>query len=118
VTVDESWVHYFQPETKRAREEWRHSNSPKPDKFLSQPSLGKVMLTLFWESKGPSLEHYINKGTTITSSSYCDLLVNHLKPEIPSNCHGLLTTSVLLLHDNFRANTAHATAAKIQVPQS
>jgi len=117
VTVDESTTHYFQPETKRASKEWRHSNSPNPTNFLPNVLLGKLMLTLFWDSKGPSLERYMNKGTTITISSYCDLLVNHLKPAIPSNCHELLTTSVLLLHDSFRPHTANATAAKIQGPQ-
>jgi hypothetical protein len=35
VTADESWVYHFQPETKRASKEWRHSNSPKPNKFLA-----------------------------------------------------------------------------------
>ena len=114
MNVDERLAHYFQPETKRARREWRHSNSPKRNKFLAQTLLGKVMLTLFWDSKGLCLEHCMTKGTTITSSPYCDLLVKHLKPAFPSNCRGLLTTSVLLLHDNFRPHTAHATAAKIQ----
>jgi hypothetical protein len=30
VTGDESWVHHFQPETKKVRKEWHHSTSPKP----------------------------------------------------------------------------------------
>ena len=33
VTGDENWVHFHQPETKRASKEWRHSSSPKPKKF-------------------------------------------------------------------------------------
>ena len=51
VTGDETWVHFHQPETKRASKEWRHSSSPKPKKFRTQPSAGKVMLTLFWDKK-------------------------------------------------------------------
>jgi len=46
---DETWVHYHQPETKKASEEWRRTSSPKPKKFRTQPSVGKVMLTLFWD---------------------------------------------------------------------
>jgi histone-lysine N-methyltransferase SETMAR len=68
----------------------------------------------FWEINGPILEHYMSKGTTITRSSYCDLLVNHLKPAIRSKHRGLLTTGVLLLHDNAWPHTAHATVAKIK----
>jgi len=48
VTGDETWVHYHQLETKKASKEWRHISSPKPKKFRTQPSAGKVNLTLFW----------------------------------------------------------------------
>jgi len=30
ITGDETWVHYHQPETKKANKEWRHTSSPKP----------------------------------------------------------------------------------------
>jgi len=83
----------------------------------STTSLGKVMLTLFWGSKWPILEHYMSKGTTIISSSYCDLSMNHQKQAIRSNCRGLLTTVILQLQDNIRSKSAHATVAKIQEPQ-
>ena len=33
VTEDETWVHYYQPETEKASKEWRHTSSPKPKKF-------------------------------------------------------------------------------------
>jgi len=36
VTVDETWVHYHQSETKKASKEWRHTSSPKPKKFRAQ----------------------------------------------------------------------------------
>ena len=32
VTGDETWVHYHQPETEKARKELRHTSSPKPKK--------------------------------------------------------------------------------------
>ena len=52
---------------------------------------------------------YVSNGTTI-----CALLVNHLKPAIRSNRHGLLTTPVKLLHDNARPLTAHVTVTSIK----
>jgi len=88
VTGDETWVHFHQPETKRASKEWRHSSSPKPKKFRTEPSAGKVMLTLFWDEKGVILEHCTPRGTTVTSASYSDLLKNHLRPAIKSKRHG------------------------------
>jgi hypothetical protein len=39
------WVYHFAPETKRM--EWKHLGSPVKKKFKSQPSAGKVMLTIF-----------------------------------------------------------------------
>jgi histone-lysine N-methyltransferase SETMAR len=47
VQGDETWVHYQQPETKKASKEWCHTSSPKPKKFRTQPSAGKFMLNLF-----------------------------------------------------------------------
>jgi histone-lysine N-methyltransferase SETMAR len=84
VTGDETWVHYHQPETKKANKEWRHTSSPKPQKFRRQPSAGKVMLTVFWDARGVILEHYMPRENTVTSVTYADLLKNHLHPAIKS----------------------------------
>jgi len=83
VTGDETWVHYHKPETKKASKEWRHTFSPKPKKFCTQPYAGKVMLTLLWDERGVILEHYMPRGNTVTSAMYADLK-NHLHPTIKS----------------------------------
>jgi histone-lysine N-methyltransferase SETMAR len=110
VTGDECRVHYFQPETMRASKEWRHSSSPKPKKFRTTRSAGKLMLTIFRDYKGPILVH---AQGTINSESYCDLLQNHFQPAIRSKRHDLLSSGVLLQHDNARPHTTSATAKKI-----
>jgi hypothetical protein len=40
--------------------------------------------------------------------------VKHQKPEIWPKCQWLLTTGVLLLHDDARSHAAHATVAEIK----
>jgi len=100
VTGDETWVHYHQSETKKASKEWRHTSLPKPKKFCTQPSAGKVMLTLFWDERGVILEHSMPRGNTVIKARYADLLKNHLRPAIKSKRRGLLGTGVLLHHDN------------------
>ena len=110
VTGDETWVHFHQPETKKESKEWRHSSSPKPKKCRTEPSAGKVMLTLFCDEKGVILEHYTPRRTTVTSASYSDLK-NHLRPAIKSKRRGLLYSGVLLQHDNARPHTAHTTVS-------
>jgi len=65
VTGDETWVHYHQPEN----QEIEHGMAPytltktkkqkktTTKKIRTQPSAGKVMLTLFWDERGVFLEH-------------------------------------------------------------
>ena len=74
VTGVETWVHYFEPESKRASIEWRHLTSPSSKKFKSQQSAGKVMMTVFWDSAGVILVDYMSKEATINSDVYVDTL--------------------------------------------
>jgi len=39
VTGDETWFRYHQPETKKARKEWRHTSSPKPKNQESEQGM-------------------------------------------------------------------------------
>jgi len=114
VTGDETWVHYHEPENKKASKEWRHTSSQKPKKFRTQPSAGKFMLNLFWDERGVILEHCMPRGNTVTSATYADLLKNHLRPAIKSKQRGFLSTGVVLQHDNVRSHTALSTVAAIQ----
>jgi len=72
------------------------------------------MLTLFWNERGVILGHYMPRGNTVTSAMYADLLKNHLHPAVKSKRRGLLSTGVLLQHDNPRPHTAGSTVATIQ----
>jgi histone-lysine N-methyltransferase SETMAR len=72
------------------------------------------MLILFWDERGIILEHYMPRGNTVNSATYADLLKNHLRPAIKFVRRGLLSTGVLLQHDNARPHTARSTVATIQ----
>ena len=52
VTVDETWVHYYEPENNAQSRQWVGPGSPRPKKFKTQPSAGKVMARVFWDAKG------------------------------------------------------------------
>jgi hypothetical protein len=80
VTRYETLVYRFEPGSKQQSMHWKHPNSPMTTKFKAQPSAGKVLLTLFWDSEGPLLEHYQVKGETLNSERYCTLLTNERKP--------------------------------------
>ena len=114
ITGDETWIHHCEPESKRQSMEWKHPQSPSKKKFKSQPSTGKLMLTVFWDSQGPVLEHYQERGTTINSARYSEMLTDRLKPAIRSKRRGLLSKSVVLLHDNAHPHTAAHTAETLR----
>jgi hypothetical protein len=80
--------------------QWKHPSSPVAKKFKMQPSAGKLMLTIFWDSQGPILETYLECGTTVTSATHCDILQRGLKPAICSKRRERLSEGNLLLHNN------------------
>jgi len=51
VTIDETWLYHYDPETKQQSREWRHSGSPRPKKFRVQKSAGKVLASIFLGSR-------------------------------------------------------------------
>ena len=75
-------------------------------KFKTQASAGKVMLTIFRDVNGPILVHFQEKGQTVTSARYSDMLVNEMKPAIRSKRRRLLSKRVPLVHEKARSHTA------------
>ena len=61
VTVDETWVHYYEPEIKAQSRQWVGPGSPRPKKFKMQPSAGKVMASVFWDAKGVTMLDFLPK---------------------------------------------------------
>jgi hypothetical protein len=47
VTIDEAWEHHYEPESKAQSMTWKRQTSPVAKKFESEPSAGKIMLTIF-----------------------------------------------------------------------
>jgi hypothetical protein len=70
--VDESSVHHYQLESKRASMRWKHPihRQPKSSKFKVTPSAGKVMLTVFWDSQGILLAHFQKRRENVNYASY------------------------------------------------
>ena len=54
---------------------WRHASSPPPRKFKTQPKAGKIIATIFWDSKGVLLIDYLPDTTTMNGHYYANLLL-------------------------------------------
>ena len=72
------------------------------------------MLTVFWDSQGPVLEHYQERGTTINSARNSEMLTDRLKPAIRSKRRGLVSKGVVFLHDNAHPHIAAHTAEMLR----
>ena len=70
VTVDETWIHYYTPETKNQSKMSTGPGESAPKKAKKVPSAGKVMVTIFWDSHGIILIDYVQKGKNITGEYY------------------------------------------------
>jgi len=108
VTMDETWLYHYDPETKQQSMEWRHSGSPRPKKFRVQKSAEKFLASIFWDQDGILLTDYLPKGQTINAEYYSSLLVK-LKDILKEERRGKVTKGILFLHDNAPAHRALAT---------
>ena len=101
MTVDETWVHYYEPENKGQSRQWVGPGSPRPKKFKTQPFAGKVMATVFWDAKGIIMLDFLLKRSTITGVYYA----NQLRTAIREKLRGKLSKGVLLQQDNATFHT-------------
>lgn len=113
VTGDETWVHHYDPESKQESMQWHKKGAEHPKKFKVIPSAGKIMATVFWDSKGILLIEYMKRGDTIKAASYVTTLRN-LREAIKEKRRGKLTAGVLLLHDNAPVHTARVSKAAVR----
>lgn len=113
VTVDETWVHYYTPETKVQSKQWVSPGEKAPRKAKVIPSAGKVMATIFWDAHGILLIDYLQKGRTITGAYYVELL-DRLDAEIKRKRPHLAKKKVLFHQDNAPAHTSRVAKQKIQ----
>ena len=85
ITIDNTWIPYFKPETKIQSKEWR-----KPElKASAVPSVGKIMLTVFWDWES---ERYYN------AEYYSNLLFGRLRQALVKKNSGNLHKHPLLQH--------------------
>lgn len=114
ITGDETCVHHFELKSKCQSMEWKCWELPVKKKFKIQPSAGKVMLTIFWDSQGPVLEQYLEKGSTAT--------VHVIQWDAERQTEACKTDQMprpvferfFLLHDNSRPHTAVHTVQTFQ----
>lgn len=112
VTMDETWVHHYTPETKQQSKQWVRPGSPPPKKAKAILSANKVMASVFWDAKGIIMVDYLQRGKTINSDYYCELL-RRLREALKIKRPGMLTKKVIFHQDNARPHTSLKSMAEI-----
>ena len=108
VTMDETRLYHYGPETKQQSMECRHSGLPSPKKFRVQKFAGKVLASIFWDQDGILLIVYLLKCQTIKAEYYSSLLVK-LKGILKEKRRRNFTKGVLFLYDKTPGRRALAT---------
>ena len=111
VTMDETWLHHYDHETKEQSKEWKLRGGSRPKKFRFQKSARKVMASVFWDKEGIIMIDYLQKGKTINADYYTSLL-DQLKQKLKEKRRGKLSKGVLFLQDNASSHKAHRTMQK------
>lgn len=109
LSSNKTWVHYYEPQSKRQSVEWKHTNSPVKKKFKTQASGGKVILRAFQHGEGPIFCDYLEEQHTMNSQYYSDLLLNKVKPAMRQKHCGSQRRVVILQQDNACLHIAQLT---------
>lgn len=112
VTMDETWIHHYTPETKQQSKQWTAKGEPAPKKAKTVPSAGKVLASVFWDAKGVLFVDYLQKGKTINGVYYATLL-DELKKNIEEKRPGLAKKKILFHQDNAPCHKSAIAMAKI-----
>ena len=81
VTMNETWIHHYTPETKRSSAEWTAAGESRPKRPKTQQWASKVMASVFWNVHGILCIDYLEKSKTSNNDYYMPLL-DRLSAEI------------------------------------
>ena len=112
ITMDETWIHHFTPESNRQSAEWHAAGESRPKRPKTQQLAGKVMASVFWDAHGIIFIDYLQKGQTINSDYYIALL-ERLKDEIAKKRPHMAKKKVLFHQDNAPCHKSMKTMAKL-----
>lgn len=113
ITVDETWIHHYTPESSQEAKQWRKLGETPPKRPKTAKSAGKVLATVFWDATGILFIDYMEHGRTITGPYYVTLL-DRLVDEIKRKRPYVKRKKILFLQDNASPHTCHVSTEKFE----
>ncbi len=74
VTVDETYVHCYDPKTCQSSMEWLAPGQNQPQKPLRERTVCKQLLTVFWDSNGVIFRHFLPPNVNMNAGHYVRIL--------------------------------------------
>ena len=75
ITTDETWLWFYDPETKCQSAVWKTSGTPPPKKARVCKSGGKYMFIMFADIHGMILSHAVPRNSTVNAAYYSKVTV-------------------------------------------
>ena len=70
MTTDETWLYYYDPETKQQSSQWFTKSSGPSEKAGVCKSVGKTMSIMFMDRSGIPPTHFVPRGQTVNAAYY------------------------------------------------
>jgi hypothetical protein len=107
LTCSETWIHFFETESKRESSFWKHPSSSSPTKAITFRSAGKVMAKIFCDTYGVVLNYFFYPKTTVTGNYYATVLRTELMAATRRKRPHLLRSGFILHNDNAPSHSSH-----------
>ena len=86
LTGDETWIYFYDPETKQQSKQWITDEGDIPVKFRQERSVGKVMVAIFFRQSGLLMDPIVlEKGSTVTAHWYVDSCMKPVLKKLQKN---------------------------------
>jgi len=109
VTGDETWVYFYDPETKEQSRQWMAWEEDAPVKFRRERSVGKVMAAIFFRRCGILPPVLLEEGATVTGEWYSTVCLPQMLESLALQRPKTRERGILLHHDNAPAHRAMVT---------
>ena len=107
ITVDETWIYLYDPETKQQSTQWVKKGGPPPKKARVSKSAAKTMIITFFDKKGMVYNHVVPRGQTVNAEYYVGVLQKLIRPHIQKKRPEYTSGRWKLHQDNARPHVAH-----------
>ena len=106
ITQDETILSLYMPKSKQGAKVWLGAGDSAPEEPRIKSPNGRILMSIWWDCKGPILLKFYGKGETMKGLDYANEIIQ-LRKEIKQKRRGMLSNGVKLLFDNSPVHKAN-----------